>query len=97
MNNALKALVAAACVAVLVVAGIWWSDRSAALEKAATMRDAKAEAEMSVTRIKCQSLTEAWDSGNKAYAEMLYGDQAARSVESCRRIIELSGYNTTKP
>lgn len=84
VNNALKVLVAVACIAVIVIAAVWWSDRSFAVARAKQVQAAVSDAKEEEYKRDCLQMVDAWDHGRRAEVINRLGSAATGIVDDCR-------------
>ena len=91
-----KVLVAAGCIAVLAVAGLWgwreWkvaSEREAAAMLEAEQEAAKTQAGREGLQTECEAEIAAWDSGDRDALLNRLGSHAEDRIERCRGIVAM--------
>lgn len=91
MNTALKILVAAACVAVIGVAGVWWLDRADQIKKAEERKAWIAAQQDAEIKRNCEEMVSNWDKMQRKQIIAKYGVESSEAVDRCRFMLELMG------
>lgn len=97
MQKLVQALVGVAAIAIIAVAYLWASDRSAARADIEQEQAAIREYEGNERLQQCRRDVEAWNNGNRGPAMSRYGDNAENGIRLCESLIKIDGLSRSKP
>lgn len=89
MENWLKALIAAACVAVIGAVAIYFYNDVKQKRQEREFRAGAEAASKDAQYRQCKDVVGAWDLGNRQPAQRQYGSSAESGIFFCRSIVEI--------